>query len=65
MDTSLEWKIVVGQRRFTSGHRTVVGEEEDRKKQGRLCVYVYNSPEIIRVIKSRRFRWADHEARME
>ena len=29
MDTFLEWKIVVGQRRFTSGHRTV-GEEEDR-----------------------------------
>ena len=26
MDTSLEWKIVVGQRRFTSGHRTVGGE---------------------------------------
>ena len=28
MDTSLEWKTVVGQRRFTSGHRTV-GEEEE------------------------------------
>jgi hypothetical protein len=23
MDTSLEWKMVVGQRRLTSGHRTV------------------------------------------
>ena len=33
MDT-LEWKIVVGQRRFTSGHRTVGGEEEDRKNHG-------------------------------
>ena len=30
IDTFLEWKIVVGQRRFTSGHRTVGGEEEDR-----------------------------------
>ena len=30
MDTSLEWKIVVGQTRFASGHRTVGGEEEDR-----------------------------------
>ena len=33
MDTSLEWKIVVGQRRFTSGHRTV-GEEKDRNDHG-------------------------------
>ena len=29
MDTSLEWKIVVGQRIFTSGHRTVGGEKEE------------------------------------
>ena len=29
MDTSLEWKIVVGQRRFTSGQRNVGGEKED------------------------------------
>ena len=29
MDTFLEWKIVVGRRRFTSGHRTVGEEEED------------------------------------
>ena len=33
MDTSLEWKIVVGQRRFASGHR-MVGEEEDRNNNG-------------------------------
>ena len=33
--TSLEWKIVVGQRRFTSGHRTVGGEEENRSNHGR------------------------------
>ena len=31
MDTSFEWKIVVGQRRFTSRHRKVGGEKEDRK----------------------------------
>ena len=30
MDTSLEWKIIVGQRRFTSWHRMIAGEEEDR-----------------------------------
>ena len=29
MDTSLEWKIVVGQRRFTSGYRMVGGAEEE------------------------------------
>ena len=34
MYTSLEWKIVVGQRWFTSGHRTVGGEEEDRNNHG-------------------------------
>ena len=34
MDTFLEWKIVVGQRRFTSGHRTVGEEEEDRNYHG-------------------------------
>ena len=36
MDTFLEWKIVVGRRRFTSGHRTVGEEEEDRKYHGGL-----------------------------
>ena len=35
MDTSLEWKIVVGQRLFTSEHHTVEGEEEDRNNHGR------------------------------
>ena len=34
MDTFLEWKIVVGQRRFTSGHSMVGGEEEDRNNRG-------------------------------
>ena len=28
MDTFLEWKIVVGQRRFTSDHRTVGGRPQ-------------------------------------
>ena len=28
---TLEWQIVVGQRRFTSGHRTV-GEEEEEER---------------------------------
>ena len=35
MDTSLEWKIAVGQRKFTSGHRTVGEEEADRNDHGR------------------------------
>ena len=34
MDTFLEWKIVVGRRRFTSGHRTVGEKEEDRNYHG-------------------------------
>ena len=27
MDTSLEWKIVIGQRRFISGHHMVGGQQ--------------------------------------
>jgi hypothetical protein len=34
MEISLEWKIVYGRRRFTSGNRTVGGEEEDRYIHG-------------------------------
>jgi hypothetical protein len=34
MDTSLEWKIVLDQRRYISRHRTVGGEEEDRNTHG-------------------------------
>jgi hypothetical protein len=30
----LRMKIVVGQRRFTCGHRTVEGEEKDRNNHG-------------------------------
>ena len=35
MDTSIKSKIVVGQRRFTKGHRMVGGEEEE---SGRLTI---------------------------
>ena len=31
---SLEWMIVTGRRRITSGHRTIGGEEEDRNNHG-------------------------------
>ena len=34
MDSSLEWKVVVGQIRFASGHRTEGEEEEDRNNYG-------------------------------
>ena len=34
MDAYLEWMIIVGQRRFTSGHRTVREEEEDHNNHG-------------------------------
>ena len=34
MVTSLEWKIVIGLRRFTSGHR-MEGEVVDRNNHGR------------------------------
>ena len=32
---SLEWKIIVGRRRLTSGHRTIAREEEDHNNHGR------------------------------
>ena len=35
MDISLGWKIVVGRRRFTSGHRTVGEDEEDLNNRRR------------------------------
>ena len=51
MDTFLEWKIVVDRRKFTSGHRTVGEEEQDRNNHGRtkctaedkhhVCIYIY------------------------
>ena len=35
MGTSLEWMIVIGQRKSTNGYRTVGGEEEERNNHGR------------------------------
>ena len=40
MDTCLEWKILVIQRRFTSGYRTVGGEAEGRNNHGRLKYFM-------------------------
>ena len=36
LDTFLEWKTVFGQRRITSGHRTLGGEEEDHNNYKNL-----------------------------
>jgi hypothetical protein len=33
MDTFFEWKILVGRRRFTSGHSMVGAEEEDHMEE--------------------------------
>ena len=35
------------------------------ENKGELIHSLYLSPNIVRVIKSRRLRWADHVARME
>jgi hypothetical protein len=35
MEISLEWKIVIGQRRCISVHHSVGGEDEDRNNHGR------------------------------
>jgi hypothetical protein len=35
METSLEWKTVVCQTRFNSGHRMIGGEEKDRNNHGK------------------------------
>jgi len=54
--------------------RTEVEKEDYHRKQGRYIEekikvnirrkWVYSSPNIVRVIKSRRMRWAGHVARM-
>jgi hypothetical protein len=35
-----------------------------KKNRGEKCKLMYSSPNIVRVIKSRRMRWAEHVARM-
>ena len=47
MDTSLEWNMFVGQRRFTSGYRTVGGEEEDGNNQGRTKCPIWQRIDIF------------------
>jgi hypothetical protein len=37
------------------------GRKTDLKEN---CIMMYSSPNIVRVIKSRRMRWAGHVARM-
>ena len=58
-DISLEWKLVVDRRRFTSGNRTVGREEEDRNNHMRTkttdfmrnrnvgFIFVYHGSEAI------------------
>ena len=41
----MEWKIAIGQRRFTSGHRTVGGEEEDHTNNERTSTRSRNMEE--------------------
>ena len=38
---------------------------EWRRLHNEVLHSLYRSPNIVRVIKSRRLRWADNEARME
>ena len=40
-----------------------IGSEEGFTNEGLHCLY--RSPNIVRVIKSRRLRWAGHVARIE
>ena len=51
--------------------RRILGPKKDgvtgewRKLHNEECNDLYFSPNIVRVIKSRRMRWAEHVARME
>ena len=50
--------------------RQIFGHERDENVEGRRLHNeelhsLYRSPNIVRVIKSRRLRWARHVARME
>jgi hypothetical protein len=50
--------------------RRIFGSDRDevtvewRKLHNEELIYLYSSPNIVRVIKSRRIRWARHVARM-
>jgi hypothetical protein len=50
--------------------RRIFGPKRDqvtggwRKLHNKELYYLYSSPSIIRIIKSRRMRWAEHVARM-
>ena len=49
-------------RTFVSERNEVTGE--CRKLHNEEIIDLYSSPNIVRVIKSRRMRWAEHVARM-
>jgi acyl-coenzyme A synthetase/AMP-(fatty) acid ligase len=51
--------------RWEGGGTKPVGEYTWRKLHNEELHDVYSSPNIIRMIKSRRMRWAEHVARME
>jgi hypothetical protein len=61
-----EYRLRVSERsvlRKGSGHRR--GEEESRRKSHNDELHtLYSSPNIVRVIKTRRMRWAGHEVCM-
>jgi len=46
------------------GHKRDEEKKEWRKPHNEELNYPYSSPNIVRVIKSRRMRWAGHVARM-
>ena len=57
MDISLELKIVVGQRRFTSGHRIVERDEEDRNNNERTKRRTSREAEAWKKIRQIRHLW--------
>jgi len=50
--------------RIIFGSRRGEVTEERRRLHNEELNYLYSSPNIVRVIKSRRMRWAGHVARM-
>ena len=45
--------------------RRVFGPKRDENGECRMWSSLYRSPNVVRVIKSRRLRWIKHVARME